>query len=66
MPDYYERTTSDWIIFPWERKEALRKVIEKFQENGKSVGDAMQTLIKYGVDPELIERLVKEISEDTK
>ncbi|MFQ6068657.1 MAG: phosphoribosyltransferase, partial [Candidatus Bathyarchaeia archaeon] len=22
IPDYYEKTTRDWIIFPWERKEA--------------------------------------------
>jgi len=62
-PDYYEKTTRDWIIFPWERKEALRKVIEKFEQNGKSVEDAKQTLVGYGFDSELAERFVREVSE---
>ena len=62
-PDYYEKTTRDWIIFPWERKEALRKVIEKFEQNGKSVEDAKQTLVGYGFGPELAERFVREVSE---
>ena len=66
MPDYYEKTTHDWIIFPWERKEALRKVIEKFRQNGKSVEEAKQKLVKNGFDRELAERFVKEISEDSR
>lgn len=65
IPDFYEKTTRDWIIFPWERKEALRKVIEKFQQNGKSVEDAKQTLIKYGFDPELAQCFGREVSEDS-
>jgi len=63
IPDFYEKTTRNWIIFPWERKEALRKVIEKFQQNGRSADEAKQTLIKYGFDPELAERFGREMSE---
>jgi len=62
-PDYYEKKTRGWIIFPWERKEGLRKVIEKFRRNGKSAEDAKQTLIKYGFDRELAERFEREVSE---
>jgi len=65
IPDYYEKTTSDWIIFPWERKEAFRKVIEKFEQKGKSIEDAKQVLIRCGLDPELAERFVREISGDS-
>jgi len=63
-PDYYEKTTSDWIIFPWERKEAFRKVIEKFQQKGKSAEEAKQTLIKYGLDKDLAQRFFSELVED--
>jgi hypoxanthine phosphoribosyltransferase len=28
-PDYYGKETSDWIVFPWEIKETLRKLVEK-------------------------------------
>jgi len=63
-PDYHEKTTSDWIIFPWERKEAFRKVIEKFQQKGKSAEEAKQTLIKYGLDMDLAQRFFSELFED--
>ena len=62
-PDYYEKTTRDWIIFPWERKEVFRKVVEKFRQNGKTVEDAKRTLVKYGFDSKLAERFAREVSE---
>ena len=61
IPDYYEKMTRSWIIFPWERKEALRKVIEQYQKRGKSVEDAKQILIKYGFNRDLADRFSKEI-----
>ena len=29
VPDYYEKETRCWIVFPWERKEAVRKTVER-------------------------------------
>ncbi|MFQ5999968.1 MAG: phosphoribosyltransferase, partial [Candidatus Bathyarchaeia archaeon] len=37
IPDYYEKETKSWIIFPWERKETVRKVVEKYKREGKTV-----------------------------
>jgi len=62
-PDYYERKTSSWIIFPWERKETVRKVIERYKRQGKSVEEAKQKLVASGMDRRLVERFLKEISE---
>lgn len=63
-PDYYEKTTRCWVIFPWERKEALRKVTEKFREEGKASEQAKQTLVTYGFDPELADRFAAEVLGD--
>lgn len=63
MPDYCEKTTSDWIIFPWERKETFRKVVEKFAQRGKSAEEAVKTLVSYGFDNGLAERFLKELCE---
>lgn len=63
VPDYFERTTRAWIIFPWERKEGLRKVIERFQQNGKSIEDAERTLVRAGFNPELAGRFIEELIE---
>ncbi len=62
-PDYYEKTTRDWIIFPWERKEVFRKVVEKFRQNGKTADNARRILVKYGFDANLAKRFAKELSE---
>jgi len=62
-PDWFEKKTSHWIIFPWERKETVRRVLEKCKKHGKTVEEAKETLISYGLDRKLVERFIKEISE---
>jgi hypothetical protein len=62
-PDWYERETSRWIVFPWERKETVRNLVEKFKSEGKTVEEAKEKLVSYGLDPELVERFIKEILE---
>ena len=61
VPDYYQETTRSWIVFPWERKEATRKIVEKFRAEGRSVQEAKEKLISSGLDRELAERFIKEI-----
>ncbi|MDH5783240.1 MAG: phosphoribosyltransferase [Candidatus Bathyarchaeota archaeon] len=62
-PDWYERKTSHWIIFPWERKETVRNVVKRFKSEGKTVEEAKETLIRYGLDRRLVERFLDEILE---
>ena len=62
-PDYYEKTTRRWIIFPWERKEVLKKVVKQFQQNGRTVEDAKQTLVNSGFDEKLATRFMREVAE---
>ncbi|MFQ6087178.1 MAG: phosphoribosyltransferase, partial [Candidatus Bathyarchaeia archaeon] len=62
-PDWYERETSHWIIFPWERKETVRNVVERFKSEGKTVEEAKETLIRHGLDRKLVERFLEEILE---
>lgn len=60
IPDFYQKVTSAWIIFPWERREAFRKVAEKFTRRGKSIEEAKNTLIQSGFNPELVTRWTSE------
>jgi len=61
IPDWFEKKTSRWIIFPWERKETVRRILEKYQKNGKTVKEAKKTLIEYGFDRKLVEKFIQEI-----
>ncbi len=62
-PDYFERKTSHWIIFPWERKETVRRILEKCKKQGVSTEQAKETLVRYGLDRKLVERFMDEIAE---
>lgn len=61
VPHCYEKETRCWIVFPWERKETVRKTVEKFRDEGRTVEDAKEKLISSGLNRELVERFIKEI-----
>ena len=62
LPDFYQETTKRWVIFPWERKEAFRKVIERFKQEGRSSKEAKKSLVTQGFDPVLAEQFFAEIT----
>ena len=62
VPQYYAKETCMWIIFPWEQKEAARKVVEKFTTEGITKEDAKEKLISSGLNKELMERFIKEVA----
>jgi hypoxanthine phosphoribosyltransferase len=61
IPDYYEKETRSWIIFPWERKETVRKIVEKCKRQGNSIDTAKEKLVSSGLERKLVERFIKEI-----
>jgi hypoxanthine phosphoribosyltransferase len=65
-PNYHSRETSEWIVFPWEVKETIRKIITECKENGKSAEEGAEKLRKAGMPDLLIKRFLKEILEEEK
>jgi hypoxanthine phosphoribosyltransferase len=63
-PDYYGKQTSRWIVFPWEIKETIRKIVKKCREKGKSVEEEAAKLVKAGISEKLVRRFLKEILEE--
>lgn len=61
VPDYYKKETSSWIIFPWERKETVRKIAKKYRHQGRPIDEAKEKLIRFGFDRSLVERFIKEM-----
>ena len=56
MPDYYEKKTKRWVVFPWERKETVRNLMKKHREE-----EVREKLVKEGMDPKLTDRFIKEV-----
>lgn len=63
-PDYYEKETELWIVFPWEIKETIRKIVEKRREKHASIEEETAKLVKAGLPKQLMERLLKEMFEE--
>ena len=54
-PDYYEKETRRWIVFPWERKETVRNLMRRYREE-----EVRKKLIEGGMDPKLLDRFIDE------
>jgi hypoxanthine phosphoribosyltransferase len=63
-PDYYEKKTSNWVVFPWETKETIHKIVKKCREEEKPVEKEMEKLGKAGIAMELVEKFLEEIIEE--
>ena len=63
-PDYYEKETRRWIVFPWEQKETVKKIVEKFIGAGRTVEEAKEKLISSGLNRKHVELFIKEITEE--
>jgi uncharacterized protein len=57
IPDFYEKQTTSWIVFPWETKETLRKIIQK-QHGKRALNHEVAKLVKAGLPKQLVEKLL--------
>jgi hypoxanthine phosphoribosyltransferase len=48
-PDFFADTTSDWIIFPWERLEATKLLIQEARTQGRDLDSVRKTLKQCGI-----------------
>jgi len=57
-PDYLEKQTENWIVFPWETRETLRKILQK-NRGKRAANQEIAKLIKAGLPKRLAERILK-------
>ncbi len=63
-PDYFEMETSRWIVFPWEMKETIRKIIKRCRKRNVPFETEKMKLVEAGIPDSLIDRFFKEIAEE--
>jgi len=56
-PDYFSSSTSDWIIFPWERLEATRLLLDEAKAQNRDIESVRGILRKCNFTEATIERL---------
>lgn len=58
-PDFFAETTSNWIVFPWERLETTMLLIQEAKAEGRNMESARDTLIKCGIDKKTVSALLQ-------
>ena len=56
-PDYFAETTSNWIIFPWERLEATKLMIHEAKAEGRDIDSVREILRKCKIDDKTVNAL---------
>jgi len=64
-PDFYEKQTASWVVFPWDTKETLRKIIQR-QHGKRRLNHEVAKLVKAGLPKQLAEKLLKAMKVGTK
>ena len=60
-PDYFEKETTRWIVFPWEFRETMRKILQKSDCKGVDSQEVAK-LVRAGFPKQLIQKFLKEMS----
>ncbi len=58
-PDYFEKQTCRWIVFPWEAKETLTR-LSRHSEGKRAMAKEITRLVHSGFPKALAEKLLKD------
>jgi hypoxanthine phosphoribosyltransferase len=61
-PDYYEKETCRWVIFPWETRETLREILQ-VHKGKRQINQEITKLIKAGLPQHLANTLLADMQE---
>jgi len=56
-PDFYSSVTDDWIIYPWERLEATRLLLDEAKAAGRGVDSVREILRRCNFSDQTIDSL---------
>jgi hypoxanthine phosphoribosyltransferase len=63
-PNYAEKTTTNWVVFPWEIKETLQNILKKHKKDDiPAINNEFTKLIKAGMPNHLLKHVLKTLPE---
>ena len=63
-PDFYEKKTKKWVVFPWELKETIKCIAWDNMNDAKKIMNESLKLARAGASKTLVQRFVKQICEE--
>jgi hypoxanthine phosphoribosyltransferase len=65
VPDFLEKTTDRWIVFPWEIKETLQKILQKHGGGKRALNHELAKLVKAGLPKQLTEQILETMQQES-
>lgn len=59
-PDFYEEITDKWVVFPWEIKETVQKIVKE-HKNKRESNREIKLLIESGLPKQTAEKVTKSV-----
>jgi hypoxanthine phosphoribosyltransferase len=63
MPDFVEKITVHWIVFPWEIKETLQSILQKQKEGKQVINNEFIKLLNAGLPKQFLVQILKTLQE---
>ena len=58
-PDFFIIQTRQWVVFPWERLETARRMLDQAQNKGESVDTVIGTMVEAGIGSDIVRKLIE-------
>jgi hypothetical protein len=58
-PDYFEKETNHWIVFPWEARETMTRIVQR-ADSKSALTKEVANLVRSGLSKQLAEELLKD------
>lgn len=58
LPDYFEKQTSRWIVFPWEARETMTRIMQR-ADGKRAVNKEIENVVRAGLPRQLAEKLLR-------
>ena len=58
-PHFFIVQTEQWVIFPWERLENTRRLLDEAEKKGKPLSFVRETLTGAGIEGNVVEKLIE-------
>jgi len=62
LSDFFEKTITNWVVFPWELKETVQCILQKHKDE-RVINDEFDKLVKAGLPEEFLTQILKTLRE---
>jgi hypoxanthine phosphoribosyltransferase len=64
QPDFFEKQTDNWAIFPWDAEECIRTIYERYKSSPAELEARITMLAEAGIPKRIAMKFMRELKEE--